>query len=250
MEQKKEFIVSYSSGSLFITFFPYKPFIFEKDELEIDAYYIASNQAYQYSQKLIEEYKAQGIEAYIPKINFKKTCAELGLGVIGMNDLLIHETYGTRFAISMVYVNGESLKLKVESLNEESSTIHYSLFTIHCTRCRACVLACPSKALDNGFNISKCLRQHMNTIRFDDETGKLFGNKIWGCDLCQRACPLNTVQAVRPPEHWQEKVKVSEFLKTLEENGDLSWLENDIGANMVSRKRLLHMTRNALKNMR
>lgn len=63
----------------------------------------------------------------------------------------------------------------------------------HCGTCRACVEACPTGALDGTGRIDPRLCLSYHTIEAKAPMPKALrprmGNRIYGCDACQAACP-------------------------------------------------------------
>jgi len=66
--------------------------------------------------------------------------------------------------------------------------------------CRRCTDACPTKALDGsgGIDASRCISyltiESKGTI--NPEFHKAIGNRVFGCDECQNACPFNKGRGV------------------------------------------------------
>ncbi len=104
-----------------------------------------------------------------------------GLGVRGMNSLLITEKYG-----SYVFIGEIVTSLEIESKECEIK---------QCLNCRKCVEKCPAKALDgNGVNTEKCLSaitQKKGILSPEEEKLMLECGCVWGCDICQDICPMN-----------------------------------------------------------
>lgn len=118
-----------------------------------------------------------------------------GLGWIGKNTQLIIPNSGSCFFLGEIIINRTADTYDTPQEN-------------HCGTCTRCLNACPTKALEAPFrlNSAKCLSyltiEHRGELPSD--TGKKMGNKIYGCDDCQRACPWNRfatpskVEAFRP----------------------------------------------------
>lgn len=103
-----------------------------------------------------------------------------GLGLIGENCTLINRRYGSYAALATILVDKQ-----VESgpANNEK-----------CLSCGRCRKACPTGALAESYIINprRCisyLTQASGPVPL--EMRPLMGRHIYGCDLCQEACPLN-----------------------------------------------------------
>lgn len=105
-----------------------------------------------------------------------------GLGWIGKNTQLIIPHAGSCFFLGELFLDIEMDKYDYPLENR-------------CGNCNRCLDACPTKALEAPFrlNSERCLSYL--TIEYRGETlpveGKKTGNKIYGCDECQKACPWN-----------------------------------------------------------
>ncbi len=104
-----------------------------------------------------------------------------GLGWIGKNNLLINKKLGSYFFIGELIINAE--------FDE------YDMFygTSHCGNCTRCIDACPTGALSPyELNAEMCISY--DTIELKDSAkSKLTSTHGWifGCDICQDACPWN-----------------------------------------------------------
>jgi epoxyqueuosine reductase len=104
-----------------------------------------------------------------------------GLGWRGKHTLLIHRDAGSAFFLGEIYLS--------LALPETEAT------SAHCGQCSACLPACPTGAivaphrLDARRCISYLTIEHAGPI--DEELRPLMGNRIYGCDDCQLACPWN-----------------------------------------------------------
>lgn len=104
-----------------------------------------------------------------------------GLGWIGKNTNLIIPGKGSFFFLGEI----------VTALELDYDTPRPS----RCGSCRRCLDACPTAALEapRRLNASKCLSyltiEHKGDI--PPEQASRLGNRLYGCDTCQEACPWN-----------------------------------------------------------
>lgn len=113
-------------------------------------------------------------------INEKLAAAKAGLGVIGINSLLINKTYGSYVFIGSI--------LTTLSIPAKANTIQT------CINCMSCVKLCPVNAIqDKGIDNAICLSAvSQKKVKTDSEMDILRKhNIVWGCDICQNVCPLN-----------------------------------------------------------
>lgn len=101
-----------------------------------------------------------------------------GLGYLGKNQFLIHKTYGSYIYLATILIDCE-----IEDVLQDYDS---------CKDCRKCIDACPSNALDNGFDESKCISSLSQSKKaFEEHEIKYFKTMIYGCDICQVVCPKN-----------------------------------------------------------
>lgn len=108
----------------------------------------------------------------------KQAASLAGLGYIGKSQLLINPKYGT-------YLNLATILIDIDVKKDIS-------VSDDCGDCTLCIDACPSSALDDGFNRSLCISdisQEKNILTMTEIS--YFKKTIYGCDICQQVCPKN-----------------------------------------------------------
>lgn len=138
----------------------------------------------------------------------RQLAAAAGLGWLGDNTLLLSREHGSWFFLGVLILEAE---LPVAEAGGGS-----------CGECRACQPACPTGALiapgvlDARRCISYLTIEHRGAI--DEELRPAMGAWLFGCDLCQTACPVNhrarrDESAQRSVDSVLEKMELEQILE-------------------------------------
>ena len=107
---------------------------------------------------------------------------EAGLGWQAKNTLLINRKLGSYFFISVIFTD---LFYKDE----------IKIVQDHCGKCRKCVDACPTNALNEyTLDARKCISFwtiESKSNEIPEEISKNQSGWLFGCDICQEVCPWN-----------------------------------------------------------
>lgn len=104
-----------------------------------------------------------------------------GIGWRGKHTLLIHPRRGSTFFLGTLYT---SVPLEVDEPADD-----------HCGTCTRCITACPTGAIVAPYRVDarRCISYLTieNPGNIPVELRAAIGNRIYGCDDCQLACPWN-----------------------------------------------------------
>ena len=107
--------------------------------------------------------------------------AKAGLGWRGKHTLLLSRDAGSWFFLGEIYC---SLDLPVDAPEKE-----------RCGTCERCIDICPTQAIRGPYRLDarRCISyltiEHKGSI--PEPLRPLIGNRVYGCDDCQAACPWN-----------------------------------------------------------
>jgi len=107
---------------------------------------------------------------------------QAGLGWIGQNTLLFNPKYGSRLLLAEILT---TLELPMDQ----------PLVRDPCVDCSLCIEACPTGALlgNRIMDSKRCLSYLTieNRTEIPVQFRQEVGNRVFGCDACQQACPYN-----------------------------------------------------------
>jgi epoxyqueuosine reductase len=114
---------------------------------------------------------------------------DAGLGWIGKHSCLINKDAGSWFFLGEIYTD-LPLPVSVPA-------------SAHCGTCTRCITVCPTGAIVAPYRVDarRCISYLTIELResIPEELRPLIGNRVFGCDDCQLACPWNKF-AVRSEE--------------------------------------------------
>lgn len=248
---------TYKRKTVIMLLTPYMPFSDPgAGYLKLDAYYLAAHKAHLETADFIEFLKKKGIEAAVfDEPVYKRLALRSGIAaMLGTNSLAYSYYHGCRFVLSAVQISYKKDKAENEfeafmsELGARRAERGKVTDSINCYKCGQCIKACPMQAIGyNGLNPKKCMRTHMRAGAIpDDETAAKMGGAFWGCDICQRVCPMNRKGEGAMPAKLKKLLKIADFLKNPKEQ--TAGLAEYIGTNYAVANRLLAMCINVAGN--
>lgn len=153
--------------------------------------------------KLRERYPENKFEAFVDNSPLPEVrCAvAAGLGCLGKNNLFISEKYGSWVFLGEIVTDRFFPPYEGEIKK--------------CLGCDRCVRECPTGALGSGrVDTEKCLSflsQKKGDLAPDIAAKMAEYNCVWGCDICQKVCPMNIAAEITP---------IADFFATAEPSVD------------------------------
>ncbi len=114
----------------------------------------------------------------------KPWASRAGLGWQGRHSILINKKIGSFFFLGTIVTD---LELEYDNPSMED----------HCGNCRLCIESCPTAAINENRTIDarRCIAYQTieNKMPVNDEINGKLNGMIFGCDICQEACPWNNI---------------------------------------------------------
>lgn len=191
----------------------------------IHPYYRVSQKAYMAAAQAARELAERGVR-HRDDVRLKPILGRIPGMTRGRNTLSYLDGIGSRFHVQVL------------TTPEELPVTHHLMEDIqplHCGECRQCMDACPTHAIDGeGFHRERCLRNWMMSGKpVPEEIREKMGNRLIGCDECQRCCPHNP-----PPDaqSW-ETIPLASLLTDTKDAAEA--LRSIIGSNLTITNRVL-----------
>ncbi len=111
-----------------------------------------------------------------------------GIGYYGKHSVIINQTYGSWIVLGEIITN-----IEIEPDNP---------LTMDCGNCQLCIDACPTGAIISPYVLDRrrCIQALTNWFGvIPDAIARVWGNRLYGCTICQDICPKNkTVKSFSP----------------------------------------------------
>lgn len=164
-----------------------------------DYHLITSSLLEGFAGKLREKYPDSVFETFIDNSPLPEVrCAvNAGLGVMGRNSLFINPEYGSWVFLGEIVTD--------RFFNPSGAG------TPPCDGCDECVRHCPTGSItENGVNRETCLSflsQKKGELPEGVREKMIENNCAWGCDICQKVCPLNLHAKITPIRRFFETAR-------------------------------------------
>jgi epoxyqueuosine reductase len=141
--------------------------------------------------------------------------SQSGLGWRGKHSLLLSRAAGSWFFLGEIYTD---LPLPIDEPEQN-----------HCGTCTRCITSCPTAAIVAPYQVDarRCISYLTIELKgsIPEELRPLIGNRVYGCDDCQLACPWNKFgQLTREPDfavrHGLDDAKLTALFRWSEEEFD------------------------------
>ena len=118
----------------------------------------------------------------------KPIAVRSGIGYYGKHSIVINEKFGSWIVLGEIITD---LKLEPDDPVK-----------IDCGQCRACIDACPTRAIIEPYFLDRrrCIQELTNWPGvLPDDIARVWGKRLYGCTTCQDVCPVNSEVVKRRP---------------------------------------------------
>jgi len=133
----------------------------------------------------------------------KAWAQKCGIGWQGKHTIVINPRGGSFFYIGIILTT-----LELEPDLPE---------TDHCGKCSRCMEACPTGAIDKPYqlDIRRCITYctSVKNTTMPEEVRRNLRGRIYGCDICQDACPFNRFSKPSAETHFHPHPDLSKMSK-------------------------------------
>ena len=158
-----------------------------------------------------------------------------GVAWTGKNSLSIRRDLGSWFFLGVIISSVE--------LFPDTPARNY------CGSCTRCIDACPTSAITEPYNVDsrRCISYHTieNRGEVPQELADSFGNMVFGCDVCQEACPWNRFAKETNEDDFKPRKGISNPDLSVLENMDEDTFNKTFEGSPIRRTRLSGIQRNA-----
>jgi epoxyqueuosine reductase len=130
---------------------------------------------------LKDKYSAEYIVYSNGAIAEKPIAERSGIGYYGKHSIIIHQQFGSWIVLGEI----------VTDIDIEADTPT----SVDCGDCVKCIDECPTRAITEPYVIDrrKCMQALTNWYGvLPEEIARVWGNRLYGCSLCQDVCPANS----------------------------------------------------------
>lgn len=155
-----------------------------------DYHRIVHGKLNRFLEALMSEDPEGTYRAYVDNSPFseKHVAIRAGLGRLMRNGLFYSRKFGSRCYIGLILTDRSPEFFAIPPRRDSED-----LWFERCRTCRACEQFCPGQAITpEGMNSYRCisyLTQKKEGLTPEEE--RSMGLQIYGCDMCQKVCPLN-----------------------------------------------------------
>jgi len=161
--------------------------------------------------------------------------ARAGIGWVGKHSLVIHPELGTWTFLGTILT---TVALTPDPPAEDQ-----------CGTCHACMEACPTGAIvaPRTVDARRCISYHTieNKGAIPHDVAEKMGNQVFGCDLCQQACPWNRTPHLANCADFLPRPNVADPPLEKLLAADAAWFDATFNGTPVRRAGLEGMRRNA-----